>query len=60
MISIWHAEFLSRKRLKFYMIIRLIARKVVFFWLGYESGERVFLVNAILFINGMRLNELGY
>jgi hypothetical protein len=42
------------------MGIRLIARKVVFFWLGYESGKRVFLVNAPVFINGMTLNELGY
>ncbi len=44
----------------FNVSIRLISRKVVLFWLGYESGKRVFLVNATVFINGMTLKELDY
>ncbi len=42
------------------MSIRLIARKVVLFWLRYESGKRVSHVNAPVFINGMTFNELGF
>jgi hypothetical protein len=41
------------------MCIRLIARKLVLFWLGFESAKNVFLVTANRFINGINLNQLG-
>jgi hypothetical protein len=42
-----------------FMCTRLIARKVILFWLGYESGKMVFLVNSTVLINWMTLKELG-
>jgi len=42
----------------FFMCIHLIGRKVVLFWLGYESEKRVFLLIATIFISGMSLREL--
>ncbi len=42
------------------MCIRLIASMVLLVCIGYESGKRGFLVNATVFINGMKLNEFGY
>ena len=42
------------------MCIRLIARKVVLFWLGYEPEKSFFLLTDKVFIGGMGLKELDY
>ena len=41
------------------MCIRLIASKVVLFWLGYEPEKGFFLLTDNVFISEMSLKELG-